>query len=266
MGEMLMARTHPPSDKQPKLYQRIVDAITASVESGAYKPGQRLPSERDFAEEFKVSRPTVREAMIALEIRGVVEARQGSGVFVTARTGGGFGAEGGTPPEFDVGVFELTEARRLFEGETAALAASVITDAEIQNLERLVAEMADKNSRESDVDRADRQFHIAIAQATQNNAIVTVVENLWDLRYKSLLCRTMLARAAANRVRPVAEEHRAVLQALKTRDPQSARKAMRSHLDQVIDALFKATELETLERAKSDVEAKRSKFAMRTAI
>jgi GntR family hexuronate regulon transcriptional repressor len=255
-----------PSDKQPKLYQRIVDAITASVESGSYKPGKRLPSERDIAEEFKVSRPTVREAMIALEIRGVVEARHGSGVFVTARTNGSLGAEDGATPEFDVGVFELTEARRLFEGETAALAASVITDAEIKTLERLVAQMADKNSRELDVDAADRQFHVTIARATQNNAIVTVVENLWDLRHKSLLCRTMLARAAANRVRPVAEEHRAILHALKTRDPQNARKAMRSHLDQVIDALFKATELETLERAKSDVEERRSKFAMRTAI
>jgi len=261
-----MAGTRTRPDKQPKLYQQIVDAITASVESGAYKPGHRLPSERDFAEEFKVSRPTVREAMIALEIRGLVEARHGSGVFVTARTNSSLGAEGAPTPDLDVGVFELTEARRLFEGETAALAATVITDAEIKTLERLVAQMADKNSREFDVDWADRQFHVAIAKATQNNAIVTVVENLWELRHKSLLCRTMLARAAANRVRPVAEEHRAILQALKTRDPQAARKAMRSHLDQVIDALFKATELETLERAKSDVEAKRSKFALRTAI
>ncbi len=159
-------------------------------------------------------------------------------------------------------AFELTEARRLFEGETAALAASVIGDAEIQVLQDLVAEMEDKNSTELDVNRADRQFHVAIAEATKNSAIVSVVENLWDMRHSSLLCRTMLERA---RVRPVAEEHGAILEALKTRDPKRARRAMQSHLNHVIDALFKATELDSLERAKSDVEAKRTAFARRSS-
>jgi GntR family hexuronate regulon transcriptional repressor len=253
-------------DWHPKLYQRIADAITASIESGVYGRGKRLPSERDLAEKFKVSRPTIREAMIALEIRGLVEARHGSGVFVTMQAGSIVEAEGGPAPELDIGVFELTEARCLLEGESAALAATVITNEEIETLERLLTQMADKNARESEVEMADRQFHVAIAQATQNSAIVSVVENLWDMRYKSILCRTMLARAAAVSVRPVVDEHRAILAALRARDPQKARKAMRSHLNKVIEALFHATELDTLERAKSDVAAKRSKFAMRTAV
>lgn len=249
-----------PSGKQQKLYQQIAEAIAGSIRSGTYRRGQRLPSERDFAEELKVSRPTIREAMIALEMRGLVEARHGSGVYVTKRLD--VAAEAGPAPELDIGAFELTEARRLFEGETAALAASVIGDAEIQVLQDLVAEMENKNSTELDVNRADRQFHVAIAEATKNSAIVTVVENLWDMRHSSLLCRTMLERA---RVRPVAEEHGAILEALKTRDPKRARRAMQSHLNHVIDALFKATELDSLERAKSDVEAKRTAFARRSS-
>ncbi|MEI9887675.1 MAG: FadR/GntR family transcriptional regulator [Rhizomicrobium sp.] len=252
----------PPSAKQQKLYQQIAEAIAGSIKSGIYRRGQRLPSERDLAEELKVSRPTIREAMIALEIRGLVEAHHGSGVYVTNQAEGIVAVEAGAAPELDIGAFELTEARRLFEGETAALAASVIGEQEIKILEDLVAQMEDRNSTELDVNRADRQFHVAIAEATKNSAIVTVVENLWDMRHSSLLCRAMLERAA---VRPVAEEHGAILDALKTRDPKLARRAMRSHLNHVIDALFKATELDSLERAKSDVEAKRSEFARRSA-
>ena len=251
-----------PSAKSQKLYQQIAENIAGSIKSGLYRRGQRLPSERDLAEELNVSRPTIREAMIALEIRGLVEAHHGSGVYVTNRAEGIVAVETDPAPELDIGAFELTEARRLFEGETAALAASVIGDDEIRILEDLVARMENPNSSEFDVNRADRQFHVAIAETTKNSAIVSVVESLWDMRHSSLLCRTMLERAA---VRPVAAEHSAILNALKTRDPQRARRAMRSHLNHVIDALFKATELDSVERAKSDVEARRSEFVKRSS-
>ena len=251
-----------PSGKPQKLYQQIAEAIAGAIKSGTYKRGQRLPSERDLAEELKVSRPTIREAMIALEIRGLVEAHHGSGIYVTNWAEGIVASESGSAPELDIGAFELTEARRLFEGETAALAASVIGDREIEILESLVAQMEDPNSTEADVNRADRQFHVAIAETTRNSAIVTVVESLWDMRHSSILCRTMLERA---KVQPVAAEHSAILDALRTRDPDRARRAMRSHLNHVIDALFKATELDSVERAKSEVEAKRSEFAKRSS-
>lgn len=249
---------HAPFGKSQKLYQQIAETIAGSIKTGAYRRGERLPSERDLAEELKVSRPTIREAMIALEIRGLVEAHHGSGVYVTDRAE----VESGPAPELDIGPFELTEARRIFEGETSALAASVIGEDEIKILEGLVARMEDPSSTEFDVNRADRQFHVAIAEATKNSAIVTVVESLWDMRHSSLLCRTMLERAA---VRPVAAEHSAILNALKTRDPHRARRAMRSHLNHVIDALFKATELDSVEQAKSVIEAKRSEFVKRSS-
>src|ERR1700735_3182305 len=106
-----------------KLYRQVADSIMASIKSGDFKPGARLPSERDLAASFKVSRPTIREAMIALEIRGLVESRHGSGIYVTDHPPAQIGAD-----DLDIGAFELTEARRLFEGEAAALAATTLTD------------------------------------------------------------------------------------------------------------------------------------------
>ncbi len=246
-----------------KLYQQVATAVAAGITSGQYQVGARLPSERDLAEEFGVSRPTVREAMIALEIRGLVEARPGSGIYVTEAAP----TNGGPAPELDIGAFELTEARRLFEGEACALAAGVITDEELAELEAILKDMVGENTLATAIgEHADRRFHATIARATRNAAIVMVVENLWDLRYRSPLCAAMLARARQVGVRPLIEDHREILDALIARDPAAARGAMRAHLGRVIDGLLTATELDALERTRSDVEARRQDIARRTAI
>lgn len=244
-----------------KLYQQVATSVAAGIAAGRYKVGERLPSERDLAEEFGVSRPTLREAMIALEIRGLVEARPGSGIYVTE-------APGATPaPELDIGAFELTEARRLFEGEACALAASAISDEELAELEVILGDMVGENTLATPTgEHADRRFHTTIARATRNAAIVMVVENLWDLRYRSPLCSTMLARARQVGVRPLIEDHRVILDALIARDPRAAREAMRRHLGRVIDGLLTATEIDALERTRSDVEARRQELARRSAI
>jgi GntR family transcriptional repressor for pyruvate dehydrogenase complex len=243
-----------------KLYQTIVDAILAAIGQGEYAPGKRLPSERELADRFGVSRPTVREAMIALEIRGVVEPRHGSGIYVTEAPR----PEGEV--ELDVGAFELTEARYMIEGEAAAVAADAIEDAELAELEQILAAMIDENERHIEGEQADRRFHVAIAKATKNSAIVQVVEMLWDLRHRSPLCANMLERARQVGVQPRIDEHQAILEALKARDPQGARKAMRQHLSRVIDDLLKATETQALQQARLEVEAKRSQLARRASI
>ena len=244
-----------------KLYQKVSEAIADAISRGLYAPGQRLPSERELAEEFEVSRPTIREAMLALEIRGMVEARHGSGVYVTENPHPERSA-----PELDIGAFELTEARALFEGEAAALAATVITDEEVRELERTIEDMVAENQGDVHGEQADRRFHLLIAQATRNVAIVSVVEQLWDLRYNSPLCRHTLEKARRVGVKPRIDEHRELLEALRARDPQWARRAMRDHLERVIEGLLVATEMEALERARNEVAAKRSEYARRRAI
>lgn len=252
--------TRSPADTR-KLYQQVAAAIAEGVAAGRYRPGQRLPSERDLAEEFGVSRPTIREAMLALEIRGMVEARHGSGIYVADAP-----PDPAPAPELDIGAFELTEARALFEPEAAALAAATISDEELDRLEEILADMVEENAAEAKGEQADRRFHVAIAEATRNAAIVSVIETLWDARYRSPLCRHMLNKARAVGVKPRIDEHRRLLDALRTRDPQQARKVMREHLEHVIEGLLAATELEALERARTEVEAKRIEYARRRAV
>ena len=244
-----------------KLYRQVADAIMASIESGEYARGARLPSERDLAASFKVSRPTIREAMIALEIRGLVEAQQGSGIYVTDQPLAHIGAD-----DLDIGAFELTEARRLFEGEAAALAASIITEEQLEEIEAILDDMVKENARKQKGEIADRRFHVAIAQATRNAAITAVIEHLWDIRFKSPLCAKMLDRARSAGVKPRISEHRRILAALRKHDPQAARNAMRNHLGRVIDGLLAATEFDAVDSARKKAVSKRHEYTRRLAI
>lgn len=250
-----------PAANTPRLYQQVAATIERAIADGQYQPGQRLASERDLAEEFGVSRPTVRRAVIALEMRGLLESRQGSGVYVRRAS-----AVAPAPPrDLDIGAFDQAEARRLFEGEVAALAATLITDEELAYLESLVAEMNNEKATKEQSELADRQFHTTIARATRNSAIVRVVENTWDLRYKSPLCMQMLERAREVRRRPLNDEHQDIIESLRTRDPRAARTAMQAHLGGLIENLLLTAELQELERTRERLAAKREEIERRAS-
>jgi GntR family transcriptional regulator, hexuronate regulon transcriptional repressor len=249
-----------PAVNSLRLYQQVAATIERAIAEGQYQPGQRLASERDLAEEFGVSRPTVRRAVIALEMRGLLEARQGSGVYVRQPS-----ASAPAPRDLDIDAFDHAEARRLFEGEVAALAATLITDEELGYLETLVVEMNNEEATKEQSELADRQFHISIAQATRNNAIVRIVENTWDLRYKSHLCMQMLERARDVRRRPLKDEHVDIIESLRTRDPKAARAAMQTHLGGLIENLLLTAELEAMEQTRERLAAKREEISLRAA-
>jgi GntR family transcriptional repressor for pyruvate dehydrogenase complex len=241
-----------------KLYQKIAAAIAESITVGQYQTGTRLPGERELAEEFGVSRPTVREAMIALEIRGLVEARHGSGLYVIATP-----TDTPAPAELDVGAFELIEARILFEGEAAAVAATVIEDDAIAKLDDILVEMASCDPAGAAAMDADRRFHLLIAESTGNSVISTVIDMLWNLRERAPLSAYMFAEARREGVHPRVEEHRLIVDALRARDPALARKTMRDHLQRVVEDLLAATEVEVMRRARSEIETKRGRLALR---
>lgn len=243
-----------------KLYRRLADSIAADIEAGKYKVGERLPTERELAEAFGVSRPTLREGLIALEMLGMIEARHGLGIYVTRAQMPVTAAT----YDFEIGAFELIEARRLFEGEAAALAAATIDDEALAELERLLALMADEDELKGE--DADKEFHMVIARATGNGAIVATVENLWELRNRSPLARNILTRARGGGLEPRIVEHRRVFDALKAHDPAEARQAMRDHLERVIEHLLHATETEAMEKAQQESDARRSNIAKRVAI
>jgi len=242
-----------------RLYQDLARALIEEISSGRYPVGSRLPAERELAARFEVSRPTVREAIIALEVQNLVEVRIGSGAYVKRLPGDE------DRPGFDVTAFELTEARLLFESEAAALAATQITKAELQEIEALVQQIAIENQDPNGTEKADREFHLAIARATRNLAVYKVIEQLWDMRASSAEAALLHEKARHANVKPVVAEHTAILDALRAGDSHAARAAMRLHLSAVLDGLLFATEERALAEARRATQAKRERYARATA-
>lgn len=241
--------------ERSKLYQRVAHHIEQGIRSGQHPPGSRLPAERDLAELFKVSRPTVREAVIALEIRDLVEVRHGAGVFVTQSLPADKAAA-----ELNVGAFELNEARIMFEGEAAGLAATVMSEDELAEIGQILDRMEALDPASSEERALDRQFHMAIAEGTQSTIVAQTIEHLWDLRELSPLCRHMFDQARRMGINPRPDEHRQIYEALKSRDAEQARAAMRAHLMRVSEDLLAVTELELIAQAKREITEKRRRI------
>lgn len=242
-----------------KRYQVVAQAIADAIAGGRYLSGQKLPSERELTETYEVSRPTIREAMIALEIRGIVEARHNAGVYVAQ-----VAPPAAPEPDLDIGAFELTEARKLIEGESAGLAARTITDQEVTELYGLLEDMRHDFGEDVMNDTADRNFHVKIAEATRNAALVFVVETLWDLRYKAILTREIFKRARTKGISSFVGDHKAIVDALQARDSNAAKVAMQTHLTNVMEELLVATELEVVEKAQLEFQRKKRELLLRT--
>jgi DNA-binding FadR family transcriptional regulator len=242
-----------------RLYAVIAQTLGAKIAQGEYKVGERLPSERDLAQAHSVSRPTIREAIIALEIDGLVEVRMGSGVYVTHKT-----PPSGTAGETDAGPFELLEARRIIESGICGLAATRISKDQVDELAAVLDEMESTLDRDVTLgEDADRRFHMLIAEATDNESLIGSVRSLWDARARSPQYRHLSTKAHAAGVVPRMDEHRAILSALRDRDPVAAQAAMQRHLSRVIDSLLTATEVEELERARVQVDEQRRRYALK---
>jgi DNA-binding FadR family transcriptional regulator len=245
-----------------RLYEQIARKLAKAIADGAYEVGQRLPSERELAQSFEVSRPTVREAIIALELDGLVDVRLGSGVYVLNRR-----PPSGHEGVKDIGPFELLEARRAIEGEACALAALRIDDAQIEQLMSLIEEMRTDNQQNEIImsEDADRRFHELIAASTQNSAIIAAVQMLWDARSRSPQSHQLDDKGRARGLKPPIEEHTQIVRALKRRDPDGARAAMHKHLTRVIEGFLKATEVAELNRARAVVDEKRRRYSRATS-
>lgn len=240
-----------------RLYQRVAEQLASVIAEGEYPPGSRLPAERKLAERFDVSRPTVREAIIALELAGCVEVRGGSGVYVSAESTNTLSSA-----EFAVGPFDILEARIHVEGEAAELAAKRITDEEIAEIKDALEAMVQENEQEPICEKADNNFHMLIAKATKNEAIASACAHLWALRDNSPVSARILEKVRQSGSRPRIEEHKHILDALERRDPAGAKAAMREHLSRVIQQLLDATEAEAVEEARRKIAFNRERFGI----
>jgi DNA-binding FadR family transcriptional regulator len=209
-----------------RLYRQIADQIAGLIGNGEFPHGSRLPAERELASLLGVSRTSVREALISLEIGGLVEVRVGAGVFVTAGS-----ASAAMAGDKGPGPFELLSARTLVEGEVAALAAVMAKPEDFEELRQSIVRMTTHVDDFAIREESDRDFHLGIAKATGNGSLELVVEGLWNQRAELWAgCRALHQRPA----RWTIHDHAASLAALVARDPDAARTAMHRHLDRVV--------------------------------
>ena len=211
-----------------RLYRVIADQIAGRIRAGEFPRGGRLPSERELAEQLQVSRASIREALIALEIEGYVEVRVGTGVFVTAARVAAAPAPGYSAPGQDgIGPFDLLEARMLIEPECAGMAAQHGSPAQIAAIRAAHEGMSLGNSP----GHHDREFHNAIAAACGNAAVAASVAHLWELTQTSPVYSRMEDYFVDTKVWAIAHaEHQRILIAIQARDPIRARHAMHAHL------------------------------------
>lgn len=212
-----------------RLYRQIADQISELIASGELAEGSRLPSERELAAQLGVSRPSVREAIIALEIAGKVEVRGGAGVVVAPRrpvalTTGSFEGQG---------PFELLRARELIECGIVAEAARCATAQDLDAIRAAVDEMQRRHDLQLSFDASDREFHVSIARATHNAALVAVVRDAWDLGRGAIWKRMEHHFQTADLRTSILHDHRMISESLDARDPRRARSRMQRHLRRV---------------------------------
>ncbi len=214
-----------------RLYEKIAEQIESQVLDGTLKAGDRLPAERELAERFGVSRTAVREAVKALRQRGLIEVYPGRGTFVTNETSRALQHSLGLALRVGQvdGDASLIELREMIEPEIARLAAERITGDQLASLHELVAEMDTVLTDPVRFISADFNFHNALAEATQNTLLPTIMNSIVDLVQQQ---RRNIFKEDGGQIR-AQEHHRKILEAIVRRDGSAAHLAMLNHLRQV---------------------------------
>ena len=164
----------------------------------------------------------------------------------------------------EIAVLLELKGENPFKTRAYLAGAKVLESVEEAELTRLVEEIERENQNPHGTEMADRAFHLAIARATRNTAIYEAIERLWDLRAVSPESALLHEKARHAQIKPVVEEHTAVLQALRDHDPVAARAAMRAHLAAVLDSLLFATEEKAIAEARRAAQAKRDRYVRAT--
>ncbi|TGE34305.1 FadR/GntR family transcriptional regulator [Desulfosporosinus sp. Sb-LF] len=228
--------------KTRKIYEQIVDQIGQLVVEGHLKPGDRLPSERELVDRFQVSRSSIREAISALEMMGLIEVRSGEGTYIRQ-----VNIESVVAPlawmlfiEKDTDQ-ELYEARKILEVQAAGLAAERADEEEIHGMFKTLEIMRLDLALHRSGEDADHYFHYAIARATHNKILIRLMNTISDTMQKAL--RNSRAKLAEDRdtdtPQKLYDDHYALYQSIKDHDVERARQAMMDHLVGVENQLSK---------------------------
>lgn len=227
-----------------RLYRQIADQLEQLIAAGEFPAGSRLPAERELAQTLGVSRTSVREAIISLEMSGLVEVRVGTGIFVASAGEGARAGGADTGP----GPFELLSARKLVEGEIAAVAATSAGPEDIADLEQCVARMQAQVDDFAAREAADREFHLRVARATGNGSLELVVGGLWNQRAE-LWGRLQQHFHTRDLAQQTIRDHAAIARAIANHDPDAARSAMHRHIGRVAREFQRGVDATAAKRA-----------------
>ena len=218
--------------KKTRIPEEVADRIRVLILDGTFPPGQPLPPERLLAEQFGISRGSVRDALRMLELVGLLETRHGQGTFPRELT-----VERLVAPLASVMTYrqdlrdELMDVRRMFEPAVARAAAQRATEEDIADLQRIIEAQRRKLETDQSTIVEDTAFHAILARCTRNRVIMSIMATLNDLLVES---RTQSLRHKGRPGRSLVG-HEAVVAALRQRDPDAAAQAMARHIDQIAD-------------------------------
>lgn len=225
-------------------YQEVGSALREIITNMEYKIGDRLPPERELSEMLNVSRAVVREALIMLELENLIEVRKGSGIYIVnlphSKTIVGIDTVSAAGP------FEMLQARQLLESNIAEFAATQVTPMDIANMRRALEQEQDE-LRTGEDESGDREFHLAIAQATHNSMIVELLKQSWAWRENNPMWLKLHTRIANKDYRKEwMKDHQEILAAMIKKDPISAKQAMWQHLENVKQRLLELSDVDDL--------------------
>lgn len=223
-----------PTLKVERLYRQISNVLINCIKSGQFAPGEMIPSERDLSKQLGVSRSSIREALIALEITGWIEIRTGNGVYVSNP----LPLQPATQSEEEFSLQSLIKARQIYECTTAELAALNGTDDQRDKLAEINHELTQLNINNDVFLEEDRRFHLMISEMTGNEVLRDMMEYLWDKRNSRRFVRLETHYTDTDFAREMNTDHQAITDAILARDAQGARAAMQGHLQHVYDRLF----------------------------
>jgi DNA-binding FadR family transcriptional regulator len=212
-----------------RLYRQIADQLRDLMAAGEFKIGTRLPAERDLALQLGVSRPSVREALIALEVEGMIEVRTGSGIYVKQSQPGRTLSD---EAQSDWGPLEVISARLVIEAEVAAMAAQQASKSQIRAMHGALKKMQDEAAAGEVPRWGDEAFHESIAKACGNSVLLDTVKRLWQARNGPLFERLGAHFEHPASWQAAIAEHQQVLSAIESRNSSAARRAMHKHLKQ----------------------------------
>ncbi len=221
--------------KKTRVYEEIVVKVKHMIEKGRLHSGDQLPSERELAEVFNVSRSSVREALRSLETQGYLESRQGDGTYIARQP-----VESLVNPLATVifsekdGQMELFEMRRLIEPQLAYLAAERATPEEIVMLGKALELQEEAFARGESGTEIDKTFHYILAKAAKNKVILRIIDNIMDLLAES---RDKYLQVQGRSEKSLAR-HREVLEAIRSGDKELAARVMLNHLEDIESSLF----------------------------